>query len=336
MKKVILLFLLMVACASQFLVAQKSVHCLVLDKTLSMTGHGGTDIWADVQSYCCEWTDGVSVPSTVLLYTFDKNLVGPQVFEINSDNDKAKVKEALKNVKVDGRFTYIASNLGKAVQYVYDNYPSKDVNKRIYLVTDGIEEEQGSDFMGVLKKYEGWRGDYDYLYYVDLRGLAPKEVVDALDSIKGGEIGKGFVQFVSAKPLFASVNCVLGESQSIEQQFIVSNEALFEEMSFDVRIDSVLKLDPENSNQPNPVITPSRDIKGGDMEKIEDAKYKTNFILSFINDSECECDVYVSLTERDNGEKKLAIEPKGFCIKARNKVLVKPVVRVKKKKGLED
>ena len=27
------------------------VHCLILDKTMSMTGHGGKDIWDDVKVY---------------------------------------------------------------------------------------------------------------------------------------------------------------------------------------------------------------------------------------------------------------------------------------------
>lgn len=319
MKKLLLFVFMMAVCFSQALVAQNSVHCMVLDKTLSMTGHGGTDIWNDVQNYCFEWADGVAVPSTVILYTFDKSLYGPQVFEIKSDSDKTKVKEALRNVKVDGRFTYISSNLRKAVEYVYQNYPSNDINKRIYLITDGIEEEPGSDFAGVLKDYGSWRGDYDYLYYVDLRGLAPESLQQMIDTTDNVFIGEGTVQFVTVKPLVSTVNFVLGESKSFEQHFVVNNAALFAGMSFDVKIDSIVKLDEENTNQPNITITPSMGISDSKLVKVEEGKYKANFTMDFINNSECECDVYVGLDGRNQAEKNLDFEPKGFCIKVRNK-----------------
>ena len=103
MKKVfVLLIALLTGFPLQFVKAQDAnnpyVHCVILDKTMSMTGHGGTNIWADVQNYCYEWIDGVPQPSTVLLFTFDRKLYGPQKFEIKSDSDKVNVKDAVKNI----------------------------------------------------------------------------------------------------------------------------------------------------------------------------------------------------------------------------------------------
>lgn len=339
MKKVfILLAAMLVGSSFQFVEAQNpetsSIRCLVLDKTMSMTGHGGTDIWADVQDYCCEWADAAPISSTVLLFTYDKDLYGPQVFPINSESDKRKVKDAIRSIKVDGRNTYISSNLQKAVKYVYENYPSKEINKRIYLITDGIEEEQGSDFAGVLHQYESWRGDYDYLYYVDLRDMATDEQKEVLNDTKGGKIGKGFVQFITAKPIVASVNYTLQQSRTFEQIFDVSDDALFAGMSFDVKVDSVLKVGEENAIEPNVLISPSRGITDQNMEKLEEGKYKVSFRLDFINNSECECDIFVGLTGCTQSDKDLSFEPNDFCVKARNKT--KPVVKVKTKNGLED
>ena len=121
MKKVLYLLLLTV-CSSLVMNAEDAnnpyVHCLVLDKTMSMTGHGGTNIWADVQNYCYEWIDGIPESSTVLFYTFDKDLHGPQKFVINSNDDKKKIKDVIENIKVDGTRTYISSNLEKVVSQI--------------------------------------------------------------------------------------------------------------------------------------------------------------------------------------------------------------------------
>ena len=97
MKKTLLLLWALMVYAIQGVKAQDPnnpfVHCIVLDKTLSMTGHGGNDIWAEVQEYCYELIDGFSESSTVLLFTFDEDVYGPQVFELNSYSDKEKAKK---------------------------------------------------------------------------------------------------------------------------------------------------------------------------------------------------------------------------------------------------
>ncbi len=301
------------------------VHCVILDKTMSMTGHGGTNIWADVQNYCYEWIDGVRQPATVLLFTFDKDLYGPQKFAIETEDDKRKFKDAVKNIVVDGRFTYISSNIGKAIDHVYANYPKSANNHRIYLITDGIEEETGSDLAGVLNRYCGKRGDYDYLYYVDLRDMAPQSTKDLIKMTDGADIGKGFVKFMTISPVLPTVNYVLGASNSFDQQFVVMDEDLFLGMSFDVKIDSVVKIGMEGV-EPNVNLNPSMNINGNKMERIEEGKYKISFMLDFINNSECECDVYVGLAGRNQGDKILNFEPTNFRIQVRNQA--KPSVKI--------
>lgn len=331
MKKLTIILLVLAVFAIQQLNAQKAnnpyVHCVVLDKTLSMTGHGGSDIWAEVQNYCYEWIDGIQQPAMVLLFTFDKDLYGPQKFAIETEVDKGKFKDAVKNIVVDGRFTYISSNIGKAIDHVYANYPKSTNNHRIYLITDGIEEETGSDLAGVLNRYCGKRGDYDYLYYVDLRDMAPQSTKDLISDTEGADIGKGFVKFLTISPVLQTVNYVLGASNSFDQQFVVMDEDLFSGMSFDAKIDSVVKIGVEGV-EPNVNLNPSMNINGNKMERIEEGKYKISFTLDFINNSKCECDVYVGLVGRNQGDKILNFEPTNFRIQVRNQA--KPSVKIKK------
>lgn len=338
MKKVIILLVAMLVGASfQLVKAQDAnnpyVHCVILDKTMSMTGHGGTNIWADVQNYCYEWVEGVSQPSTVLFFTFDKNLYGPQIFEIKSDSDKEKFKDAVRNIKVDGKFTYISSNLGKAIDHVYQNYPKASYNNRFYLITDGIEEELGSDFAGVMKKYSGKRGDYDYLFYVDLRDLATEEIRYLVDETDGSIIGPGFPKLLTVSPMFSNVRFKIGQSKFIEQKFIVSNEEMISGISFSVKVDSVVMKDAQEDIV-NVDLTPSLNIGESDLKRIEAGKYKVDFTPSFDGEElpQCECDIYVSLSGRSQEDKIIVFEPNVFCIKVKNaggKI-------VPKWKGLED
>lgn len=321
MKKVLFLFLVLAFGFPQLLKAQDAenpfVHCIVLDKTMSMTGHGGTDIWADVQNYCYEWIDGVPQPSKVLFFTFDRKLYGPQQFEINSAKDKAKVKEAVKNVKVDGRFTYISSNLGEAIDYVYEKYPKASYNNRFYLITDGIEEEIGSDFASVMQKYSGKRGDYDYLFYVDLRDLATDEIREAIKNTEGTGIGTGFAKSLTVSPAFETVGYTIGESKSIVQQFVVSDEELFSGISFTVKVDSIVNMGTDDVNF-NVVLTPSM-VSAKDMRKIEEGRFEIDFSMGIHNGTLCKCNIYVSLSSRSQSDLIVDFEPNVFCIKARNK-----------------
>lgn len=291
------------------------VHCLILDKTLSMKGHGGKDIWNDVQSYCVEWVDGVSTSSTILFFTYDKELFGPQVFEIKSEADKQKVKDAINKVKVDGRFTWIATNLDKVIKYAYSNYQNH--NKRFYLITDGKEEQPESSFRDVLKNYSGERGDYDHLYYVDLNDSADQNTREALAETEGADIGKGFAKFVTARPEFSELNYVIGQTKTLEQRFIITNGEVLPELSFNLQIEKVNSVGGSGKT-PNISINPSMEIVLAKLTKVEGGKYRLTFDLSFLNNSECECDIYVKLVGVKHDDYELAFSPSSFCIKAKN------------------
>lgn len=294
------------------------VHCLVLDKTLSMTGHGGTNIWDDVQKYCREWVDGIPVGSKLLFFTYDKELYGPQEFSIDSDADKEKVRKVIKEVNVDGRYTWIASNLAKVVDMVYDKYPEN--NKMIYLITDGKEEEPGSNFAGTMSKYSTKRGDYDHLYYVDLRGFADEKTTTIIENTDGADIGDGFVKFVTVRPELDSLNYIIGKTKQIVQQFVVANGDVSNDLSFDIKVDSVESK--ETGKTPNVSVNPSMNVSFDKLKKIEEGKYQFSFSLDFLNNSECECVVNVLLQGKTKDDKNLVFNPAGFAIKVSKQVRV--------------
>ena len=334
MKKVLLLLLLTMFCIGQNIVAQNSnksfVHCLILDKTQSMTGYNGADnIWQDVQIYCGKWVDGVVVPSTVVFFTFAEDLSKPQIFELNSESDKSKLKKAIENVKVDGWNTYIYSNLEKAMNYLYENYPD-DIKKQIYLLTDGADNQPGkdiSDFKSVLNSYSDKRSEFDYLYYVDLLDKANPDLKLELDKTPGGGYGKGYVKFITLNRLFPNITYTIGESTTVKQLFEVMADSLLSELSFNLTIDSVT-VDRKKSDV-SIDITPSRGISGSIMEKKESGKYEIPFKLDFY-DSITECDIYVSMKGNSKDDVNVEITPNDFCIKVRNKAkikLAKPIIK---------
>lgn len=301
------------------------VHCLVLDNTLSMKGHGGEDIWDDVQNYCYGWVDGVSAPSIVVLYTFAKEVSKPKEFKIDSDADKEKVKNAIKEVVVNGRYTWICSNLKQVKDAIYAKYTQN--NKMIYLITDGIEEEPGkrpADFIRVLQEYGSQRGDYDHLYYIDINDKAAPEIKQAIEENPNVTITDELTHLITLSPLFTELNFVIGSSTKFEQIFKVSGGNVDPRLSFDVKVDS-LSVVGETAATPNLTVTPAT-VTISNMKDV-DGQYMIEFNLNFINNSACECDIYVSLNGKSLDNNQLTFSPAGFCIKARNKV--KPVIKFK-------
>ena len=301
------------------------VHCLVLDKTLSMTGHGGDDIWEDVQEYCYGWVDGVSAPSIVVFYTFDRDLTGPKEFIINSDADKEKVKDTIRKVVVDGRHTWICSNLRTVKNAIYEKYPEN--NKMIYLITDGIEEQPGitpADFISLLREYGSQRGDYDHLYYIDINDQADSVIKQAIEEGPGTTITKDLTNLVTLSPVFTELNYIIGNSTKLEQHFTVSGGNLDPQLSFSVKVDS-LSVIGDATGTPNVSLSPGT-VFINDMDN-KDGKYVVEFSVNFINNSTCESDIFVSLIGKAHDNNQLTVSPASFCIKARNRV--KPAVKIK-------
>ena len=300
------------------------VHCIVLDKTKSMIGKDGTkqgttNIWDDVQNYCCGMIDGFSPSSTVVFYTFDKGLYGPEVFEIKGDADKTAIKNKVRDVTVDGNYTWIASNLAKVIEAVYKQYPDHSI--MIYLLTDGIEEQQPCNIKKVISDYDGYVGDYDHLYYVDLRGLlsnsknpTAKEFKDAFENGGHSDIIHSFAKIVSMSPMFKSIPYEIKVNEGnkrkfpVTQIFEVTSGELTKDFSFEATV-------PDGSVKgANFKITPSKlsiDNLTPDKDK---GMYRVTFEIENVsNVSLFDCKIPVQL-KGCIGANTLTIEPSSFTI----------------------
>lgn len=299
------------------------VHCLLLDKTLSMTGSGGGEnIWPDVQEYCYTWADGIKAPCTIVFFTYARSLNGPQIFEIKSESDKVKIKNAVKNVKIDGRHTWIASNLSKTWDYLCEKYPESV--KRIYLITDGKEEEMNSSIRTVVEKYAATRGDYDYLYYVDLNDFASQETKEIFEQTEGADHGKGFHKFYTVTPSYSEIDYVIGKSKVLRQRFIVEGDDI-STCSFAAKIKSASSVG-KNSKNPNVSIKQPTTVHFKDLAKDGDT-YIYDFNIEFDNDTKHPCDIIIKLEGHASDNADLIFSPAEFKIEVRDKVKERVILK---------
>lgn len=309
------LFFILVSVALGLSVAQplsaqegekEQVVCILLDNTLSMIGKGGENIWADVQEYCYSLVDGIKVPSTVVFYTYAQNLSSPKVIKVNSASDRAKVKDAIRNVVVDGRHTWIASNFAKAWNDVRENYPN--AARRIYLITDGKEEQMGSSIQKVAKDYSATKMDYDHAYYVDLNGALSDGDVDSLDD-SGFKVVTGMEkELFTVTTKFATMDYTLGKTQSLSQ-LIVEDGQDVSELSF---------VAEAYSEDANVTISP-KTVMFKDLKKDGDT-YTYEFKLTFHNASAKAGKVKVTLTGVSAADSELTFVPSTFVVDVKEKV----------------
>lgn len=290
------------------------VHCILLDRTLSMTGSGGgQNIWPNVQEYCYSWVDGIKIPSTIVFFTYARDLSNPQIFEIRTEADKSNVRNAVKNVTIDGRHTWIASNLAKAWDYLCRNYSG--CVKKVYLITDGKEEEMNSSIGDVIEKYDATRGDYDYLYYVDLNDNASNDTKDAIAESDGAGLGKGFLKSYTFSPSFPDIEYTIGGANGLVQLFTTGSKDI-SECSFTAKVKTVTSIDDQPSRSPNVRISPET-VYVKDLPKDGD-KYQYDFNVIFYNNSETPCDITIKLEGSTTSGDYLDFIPADFKIKVRN------------------
>ena len=333
MKRVLLLIMLALGtCGSWQAMAQNQdenksfVHCIVLDKTKSMIGKDGTpqgttNIWKDVQDYCCEMIDGFSPFSKVVFYTFDRELFGPDEFEITEDADKTVIKNRVKAVTPDGQHTWIASNLEEVIKNVYKKYRNNNV--MVYLLTDGIEEQYPSRIKQVIENYEGFVGDYDHLYYVDLRGSlknsttsTAREFKDAFKNGEHADIIENFAKIVSLAPGHRKLYYEIKEGEGdvkkfrVTQTFNVVSGNLTKDFSFEATI-------PDGAVKGiNFTISPSK-LSVSNLTPLGEGNYSVVFEIEKIdNVSLFDCKIPVQL-KGCTGENTLSIDPSSFDVELR-------------------
>lgn len=335
MKKVFLLLLAIMAVTYFGAKAQNAekpfVHCLVLDKTASMEGkiakgifRPEENIWNSVKNYCYDWVDNISVsqPTIVLLFTYDEDLSAPQTFIINSTDDKAVIKESIRVIEASGQHTHIATSFEKTMKYLRDNYEQN--KKRIYLITDGRDEEAPGRFASVIHNYDSWRGDFDYLYFVDINDQATPDVRKAIEESPNAEIGKGLTEFVTLSPDFKTISHEIKQNRldersfNVTQLFSVTNGKMNDALSIKANI-------PDNS-----VENTNLSIRIAKANINNNGKYEVEFVVNVISNTNLQdCIIPVNITgsqaKVDGNDLQLNVEPSSFNIKV-TKEHIEPVV----------
>jgi len=274
MKKVLFMLVLVFGVIAS-IQAQDFVNCLVLDKTGSMVGIGdghGQNIWDDVKQYCYDMVDNVSVPTKIVVFTFDEKTYGPQLFDVRNSRDKEDVKNHLKSVQADGLSTAVYTAVKNAFDYLQENF--KDSKKLIYLVTDGNDNASSLSFDDICEKFEMERSEYDYLYYIDLRSILTEEMALKIENTKGMRYGKGFTKTITINPIFSFVNYTLEKSQFIEQRFVFSSGELTDDFRFNTTITEAGGINID--------INPSMGISFDQLSKIEEGKYSIKYTLDLL------------------------------------------------------
>jgi len=301
--------------------AQEFVTCIVLDKTASMVGKpDGSNIWADVQNYTLNMIDAISINTTVIVFEFDGKCYGPKTFTISQQADKGAIKTYVKSVKPDGQSTAIYNALDVAWQYMQNNYSNH--NKIIYLITDGRDNASQMSFSSVLSKFSANKGEYDHLYYIDLRDMADANIKNLVSQTESVSITKGFVKTITVQPIFQEIPVTLDKSNKIEQRFAISGGVLPESFSFNCQV-----VSPNNINAD---INPSGNIGQQNLTKIDDGKYSFQFGLDILQGQLVDsAEFKISLHSNSINEYLITFQPETFTILLKNK----DVAKVKAKNG---
>lgn len=245
------------------------ISVLIIDKTGSMLGKGdgrGEEIWHDVQSYLFDYVTGIKLNTQVVFYEFDRNLYGPKVFSVVNESIKNDIRQYIENITPDGQSTAIYDALNKALAYLKKHY-SND-KKLIYLITDGRDNSSGISFQRIITEFSATRGEFDHLYYIDLRDRAADNVRRESNTNPHFTLTKEFTKIISFRPVFDVIPFMLDGKTEFTQQFYVDGGVLPEGFKFnsDFQIPEGIVINID--------IRPTRNITVDNLKRIEEGHFE--------------------------------------------------------------
>lgn len=249
------------------------ISVLIVDKTGSMVGKGdgnGESIWNDVQGYLLNYVDGIQLNTQVVFYEFDRDLYGPEVFFVDKESVKNDIREYIKGMDPNGQNTAIYDALNKALNYMDRNY--RNNKKLMYLITDGKDNASGMSFSRIMTEFNATRGEFDHLYYIDLRDRAADNVRREAKTNPHFTLTKKFTKVLTLRPLFETIPVLFdGNDATFTQRFYVDGGILPDSFTFNSNF-----LIPEDLVA-NIDITPSRNINIEQLNKIEEGRYEMKY-----------------------------------------------------------
>jgi len=173
---------------------------LVLDTSLSMTGHQGKNIFESVKGSVSSYLDSLQDGDRVTFVTFDEDVkVYPQVI-IDDQNDRDIVKKYISITEAKGKWTYTLKML-KTVFALADQLTRESASKKgelkrnivIVIMSDGLDDPPPShvkekfDLKKVAAQYSG--NDW-WIYLVNLDELQKSKQISAAQKNLLNELGK--------------------------------------------------------------------------------------------------------------------------------------------------
>ncbi len=250
---------------------------LIIDKTGSMMGRGdgyGDTIWFEVQEYLLDYVKGIQLNTKVIIYEFDRHLYGPTVFHVTNETVRDDIKNLITNIVPDGQSTAIYDALSKALHYLEENY--KDNRKLIYLITDGRDNASSIPFSDMILEFSAKRGEYDHLYYIDLRDRASDDVKREATTNPNLTLTREFTKTLTLRPVFMTIPVVLDGETQFAQRFYVDGGVLPEGLKFHSRFEiptgQMLNID----------IIPSHNISLNQLRRIEEGRFELSYTIELL------------------------------------------------------
>ncbi|MFC4427130.1 VWA domain-containing protein [Deinococcus navajonensis] len=156
-------------------------YVFLVDTSASMEGAGGSPrIFSRVKSTLLQFTRTSPPGTQVQINTFNQGLTGTRRFTLPAE--QAAFAAYVNSLRADGQKTYVNRALADTYKALRNQ---KDVNTLLYVLTDGRDNEYGSQrrLREFVRDYRLSRGAYDWLYYVTLGLPTPPDTREALGSL---------------------------------------------------------------------------------------------------------------------------------------------------------
>lgn len=269
------------------------IYSLILDKTGSMMGRGdglGDTIWFEVQNYLMGFIDMIDYNTMVIVYPFHGSVDPPSTFFINSTGAKQELRNYIRNITPNGQNTAIYKALDDALNDLNENYPNNP--KLIYLITDGHDNASPTSysFSDNLNRFSAIRGEFDHLYYIDLRRRAQPHDIEIANRDRHTHILPGFTRPIEIRAWHNPIPVGIEDGRAtFIQDFEIRGFELPDDFIFNCR----LETDPANNI--NIGLLPSLNISKSQLEQIEEGRYRMRFELELLAGS---IDESISVTAR--------------------------------------
>lgn len=165
---------------------------VVLDTSLSMTGHGGKNILPQVKESLNSFIDKMQSGDTFTFISFDSVVRVYPAVSVNDQNDRDILKKYISMVEANGPWTYTLEML-KAVLKSASDLEAKDPKRQrvIIILTDGLDDpppEVRLRQLSIKSISQPYQGKDWFIYFVNLGALKDSKVMEPIRHELAGSV----------------------------------------------------------------------------------------------------------------------------------------------------